>query len=338
VSARVELLLCPSCGAGVPLGATDVASCAYCGTQVPLGPAHLEAVRLAAEVRRANERLFAELAALFAGGLRPTLFKLVSAVPFALFALQIALFVYGVFLSDLDDFFSDEIVNEFLMEDHNFALAVVLPSALLTIGAAFLTRKNAYVADVRFLFELFAPKTGEKGALCRSCESPLRVERTPDLVVCPYCGTENVAAPGAESRQRIAGLLGASYLEDLKALHADFARTYNRYFFGVTAGIVFLYGLFFAFTWFWEHPRHIPGVAQYALTPFFAAILLMLVSGMATLPHQRFDDWMRRFFGDKIGKGGGETEKERRTLGTWLFYALNAILPIAFFVSMFFLD
>ncbi len=61
---NVEILVCPSCGAPVPLGTGEVSRCVHCRTEVPLPEAHRELRRLGAAEqtqRREAEEIFARL-------------------------------------------------------------------------------------------------------------------------------------------------------------------------------------------------------------------------------------------------------------------------------------
>jgi DNA-directed RNA polymerase subunit RPC12/RpoP len=337
-SEKVELLKCPSCGGTVPLGEGEIAECIYCAAKVPMSGAHLDAARLSADLRKANERLFGELTEIFAGGMKPALFKVVSVVPLILFTLQILLIAYGTFFSDRNDFFSDEVVNDFLMEDYNFALCAVLPSMAITIVAVFLGRKNAFATDIRFLSELVSPTTRGRGELlCRNCESPLRSAKLPDLVVCPYCRTENLVMGGSRAREKASGLLNMSYLTDVKILHGEFKLAYRKYFAGLAIGFLVFYGSFFAYSCYWEDVEDVHFVVHYVAMPLVVLILFHLLSEIALLPFFRFGDWPPKHFQKRLREQAPAVEDKEGPLYNWIIPIIKSVLSLLFFVTLFFM-
>jgi hypothetical protein len=173
---RLLVIQCPSCGSNVPLEYKDEAVCLHCMTKISLNQQQTEAVKKSKEILNGNQKLFEELTGIFQNRLNPRLFKTLSLIPLVLLALQIIFLSYGSFMGDANDFVSDEIFNDFLMEDYNFGLWVVLPAFFISILITWFTRKNAYSIDISYLFAFFSPKvSGTDEYASRSRGSPLNI-------------------------------------------------------------------------------------------------------------------------------------------------------------------
>ncbi|MDF1550696.1 MAG: hypothetical protein P1P88_22935, partial [Bacteroidales bacterium] len=298
---KVEVLKCPSCGGNVALSDSFVAKCTYCSTKIPLSGKQLELIKMSVDIRKINEKLFDELNSFFSKRMKPGSFKVLSSVPLLLLSIQIIIIAWANFFPKANDFFSDEIVGEFLMEDYNFALLLVLPSMLFTIIWVFISRKNAFAIDIAYLYSLFSPTVKNQNNLnCRVCGNPLKNTKVPEFIACPYCQSENIMLANSASMKDISSILQIKYLTDVKILHNEFKNVYNEHFIGLTIGMIIFYGSYFSFTCFLDHIRHVHFIVHYFIMPFMVTMLIYLLSVFSALPFSQIEDWLPKYFKDSI--------------------------------------
>jgi hypothetical protein len=223
------------------------------------------------------------------------------------------------------------------MEDQNFALLIVLPSMIISILLVYLSRKNAYSVDVSFLFSIFTPQIKDGNNFqCRICGSPLKSEKIPEFVVCPYCKSENVVLSDIFSLKNVSNSLNLSYLVDIKILHNEFKRKYNKYFIGVMIGIIVFYISFFGFTCYLEDIEVVHFLIKYIAMPFVVLILAHLLSEIALLPFFQFDDWMPKYF-KNFTKQNEQKSGSKPSKILVIIPVLKIFLFVLFFVTLFFM-
>jgi DNA-directed RNA polymerase subunit RPC12/RpoP len=335
---QLEVLKCPSCGSNVPLEATDKVNCSFCNTLIPLTHLHHESVKLSLDIKKRGEELFIKINELFSAGIESGLFKKLSFIPLILIMLQVFLISWGTFLKKSSDFFSEEIVDEFLMEDYNFALFVTLPSMIFTIIWLFLSRKNAFLIDITYLYSLFVPEiNSQKELSCRICGNPLKSTKVPDFIVCPYCQSQNIVTSGAGKMKKIYEGLKLKYITDLMILHNEFIRIYNNQFFGMAAGILFFYGCFWAFAFYLDNLRNVAFITHYFLMPFVLIMLVILISVLASLPYNKVEDWIPKYFYEHLDSKQKKTVKVSLPLHARVNSVMVIITIGLFIVTLFFM-
>lgn len=328
---------CPSCGSNVPLEYKDEAVCLHCMTKIGLNPQQTDAVKKSKEILKANQNLFEELNAIFLNRLNPRLFKTLSLIPLLLLAIQIMFLSFGTFMGDANDFISDEIFNDFLMEDYNFGLWVVLPSILISIGLVFFTRKNAYSIDISYLYAFFSPKvSGTKKYTCRNCGSPLDIYEIPQMTVCSYCQTENIAMGNTQVMSSIFERMNINYLIDIKIMHNEFRKKYSNYFWGVMTGLIFFYGIFLAYAMQWDDIEDVSFVIHYIIMPFSVLILIHFLCQIAALPYLQFNDWLPKYFKENISQKEIVSEEQRPFILRAMPYIQHGLF-LLFFITLFFM-
>lgn len=335
---KVEVLKCPSCGSTVALSDSSIAECAFCSTKIELTGKHLESIKMSVEIRKTNEKLFVELSSFFLKRMKPGLFKVLSSIPLLLLSIQIIILAWASFFPKANDFFSDEIVGEFFMEDYNFALFLVLPSMIFTIIWVFISRKNAFAIDITYLYSLFSPKVKNQDELnCRVCGNPLRSTKVPEFIVCPYCKSENVVLANAASMKDISSILRINYLTDVKILHNEFKKVYNEHFIGLTVGMLIFYGSYFSFTCFLDNIRHVHFIVHYFIMPFIMSILVYLLSVFAALPFSQIDNWLPKYFKENIDEKALESVEPGGAIYSKVISTIMIFLIVLFFVTLFFM-
>lgn len=335
---QLEVLKCPSCGSSVPLEATDKVNCSFCNTLIPLTNQHHESVKLGLEIKKGGEELFIRIKELFSGGIDTSLFKKLSYIPLILIMLQVFLISWGTFFKKSNDFFSDEVVDEFLMEDYNFALFVTLPSMIFTIIWLFLSRKNAFLIDITYLYSLFVPEiNSQKELSCRICGNPLKSIKIPEFIVCPYCQSQNIVTSATGKMKKIYEGLKLKYITDLMILHNEFVRIYNNQFFGMAAGILFFYGCFWAFTFYLDNLRNVAFITHYFLMPFVLIMLVILISVLASLPYNKVEDWIPKYFSEHLDCKQKKTIKDALPLHARVHSVIVIITIGLFIVTLFFM-
>lgn len=334
---QLEVLRCPSCGSNVPLEYEDHAVCLQCMTKIDLNDEQNKAVETSKEILKTHQNLFNELIRIFKDRLSFPLFKLFTFIPLLLLAFQIFSLFFGTFFSKLGNDISDDVFEDFLMEDYNFGLLIVLPSIFISCMMIYLTRKNAYSIDIHYLAALFSPKLNENNEYaCRSCGSPVNVFEIPQMTVCPYCKTENIAVSNSKAMNDISKQMNIRYLIDIQILHNEFKNTYRKYYIGVIIGLLFFYGLFFAYTMHWEDIDDVPFFVHYIAMPFIVMILLHFLCQIAALPHLQFDDWLPKYFKEHINKKD-IPKAESRPLLLRVMPFIQFGLFLLFFFTLFFM-
>lgn len=335
---EIDILKCNSCGNNIILSNDIAAKCDYCSAIVPLSENHSNTLKLSNHIKKNNEHLFNGLNAIFKGKLPSNLFKFLSFLPLFLTAIQILIIAYYSFFPKLKDFFSDEIINDFLMEDYNFALFLTLPTFILSILILFLGRKNVFATDVSNLFSLLSPQNIKNHqANCRSCGAPFKISKTPDFIVCSYCCAENIVQNENNTSYNYRHL-HIQNLFDVKILHQEFLRVFNNYWIGVAIGITVFYSGFFAFTLYLDDLRHVPFIIYYIFMPFIILIILHLYSEIAFVPHNLHDNWLLKYYSDYFDNINEDNkEKAKIKISAYIISFIKIFCFIIFFIALFFL-
>ncbi len=266
---HVEAVKCPSCGYNISIGDKKEIVCPACNTNFSLSDEKFKDVLTAAEIKKKNASLYEELFRLFSA-------KKFAALPYIayyLFVFQVFLIAYYlIFAYRLDNNFS-EFLHDFF-ESRSFVIYLVIPSFVFTIFALFITRKNTFNKDILTLASLFSPVIKDKDTIsCRNCGSALKYEKIPDIVVCPYCKSENVILPN--SIKKIKKKLDINLI-DIKILYGKYRRSVNMYFFFSLVGIVFFYTLYILYTFILFDPDEVHFLIRY-LIPFVVFILTFIL-------------------------------------------------------------
>ncbi|HVY48279.1 MAG TPA: hypothetical protein VHB21_20470, partial [Minicystis sp.] len=236
---KLEPLLCPGCGAPVPLEDADALRCPFCGANVPVPASYraLVAGRRLAEADRA--RLRAAYAALgappglllrfWARSARATLWIVrwwtlvplfVAAEFFVSFPLP-RLFAraaprWGFCLVDVLG-----PTLYMLACTLTFVALVLLPQILLRYRGRVASCRGALAANMAAR----PPATPGGPATCNECGAPLGVAAGELGVRCAYCGTDNLVALPPEFVQRMASANVMRHADATEALAAAAVET-----------------------------------------------------------------------------------------------------------------
>lgn len=210
-TARVSVVHCPSCGA--PLPPRESGGCPYCGHDIVLP----DAVRKQLAAQASHERDRSDSERLLRRVLRqPSAARVNAAIALLLPPLLLSWPVAGAVF---DEYYQG---RHIFRPYHGVALAV---AALFgNLALQFLLRSQvAARAAVRIIATHFAarpPKQPGAASDCRVCAGPLPERSDQLLILCGYCGAENVTGlnliPVAAAHAQQAGTLRAALAERLR--------------------------------------------------------------------------------------------------------------------------
>ena len=273
---HIEVVKCPSCGSNISLGNKKEIVCPACNTHFTLSDERFKDILTAADVKRKNAILYKDILKLFS----VKEYRVLLYITYYLFVFQV--FLIAIYLIFPDDF---DFIYDFF-ESGNFVNYLALPSFLFTIFTLFITRRNVYDKNILTLLSLFSPVIIDKDTFrCRNCGSPLKYDKIPDIVVCPYCKSENVVLPHSVAKMK--KKLNFNLI-DIRILHRKFDRNAVNTFFR-WIGIELLYGFYFIYTLYLNRPDVYHFLVKYLEIPFVVFSLFGSLFSIAFYEYTKYN-------------------------------------------------